>query len=299
MGSVPRELKRVSVADVVGDSGLPWAVVRALTVSPTPRVVAETVKLMFVTSGSSTLLHPDGESVVTAGSVVTIPAGLWCAARPLQPVSTITLYMRRDFLRDQLRWMAPAHPLTSHLNAAVADGPQLRSSFVQPRARQHVLPLLHTLAAEGVVPGREFRAYAHIAQLFDLMMSSGAPDHSGSHRVAIPRSRVVDRATALIDSNPERSWRVGELARAVSMSPSQLTRLFSKHLRMTPAVYMREQRLQRMVDLLGANDLSVSEAAQLAGWTSRSTASRSFKARFGVNPRSFASRSAAGSPPRL
>lgn len=208
---------------------------------------------------------------------------------------TVTVYMRQDFLQDQVRWMTPTHPLTPILSAAVVDGSQLQSSFLHPRERHRVLPLLFALADEGIAPGREFRAYAHLAQLFDFMSSSALADSSAALG-SRTRSFTVDLAIALIDSDPVRQWNVHELARAVSISPSQLTRLFQKHLRVSPGVYIREQRLYRLSELLSENRLSVSAAARHAGWTSRSAASRSFKARFGVSPRSFTSSSSAIEP---
>ena len=191
--------------------------------------------------------------------------------------------------------MPPAHPLTPHLKAAVEGDSHLRSSFVPLRARRRALLLLSSLAEQAVEPGREFRAYARLAQLFDSTIAT--QDDSLPTPVAAMASGVVGLAIALIGSTPEHHWSVRELARAVSISPSQLTRLFGTQLGMSPGVYLREQRLHRLAALLSKNDLSVSEAARHAGWESTSAASRSFRTRFGVSPSSFARGSFEEGPP--
>jgi transcriptional regulator GlxA family with amidase domain len=99
------------------------------------------------------------------------------------------------------------------------------------------------------------------------------------------RDRRVVEVMALMERHRREPLSVEELARAVSLSPSYLTRLFHRETGRSPARYDRDCRLDAAQALLRTTPLSVKEVMASVGWTDPSHFCREFKRRFGVSPR--------------
>lgn len=121
--------------------------------------------------------------------------------------------------------------------------------------------------------------------------SAGTATGSGIDPAAawpIPLSRQVARAVGLLRGGISRTWRVEDLADAVTLSSSQLARRFRVELGISPAAYLRQLRAERMAELLASTRLPVNEAARAVGWSNTTIAARAFKRRYGTTPRAFA-----------
>ncbi|MED5433037.1 MAG: helix-turn-helix transcriptional regulator, partial [Pseudomonadota bacterium] len=57
-----------------------------------------------------------------------------------------------------------------------------------------------------------------------------------------------------------------------------------QHFQMTPAAYIRQRRLERAQDLLRRQQLSIGEAAYLAGYRHPSNFITAYKRAFGTTP---------------
>ena len=97
----------------------------------------------------------------------------------------------------------------------------------------------------------------------------------------------VALAIRLLHEQVDRRWSIGELAAAVSLSESQLSRLFRRETGMSPAAFLWQLRADRLAELLATTSLTVEIAAAAAGWRHPSSASRAFRRRFGVSPHEF------------
>lgn len=78
---------------------------------------------------------------------------------------------------------------------------------------------------------------------------------------------------------------VGDLADAVGLSVSQLSRLFRTHTGLTPGVYLRRLRLDRARLLIERSSLNVSEVMAQVGIKDPSHFARDFRRAFGYGPR--------------
>lgn|SRR5689334_22105218 len=96
--------------------------------------------------------------------------------------------------------------------------------------------------------------------------------------------RRVARAIALMVQHRARPLGVDDLARAVNLSPSYLTRLFREQLGCAPVEYDRAQRLEHAHELIRTSFLSIKEVMAACGWNDPSHFSRDFRARFAVSP---------------
>ncbi len=85
--------------------------------------------------------------------------------------------------------------------------------------------------------------------------------------VVVVGSRSVRSATAAIEAEPDRPWRLAEIARAAGVSPRTLQEAFQRELDVTPLGYVRRVRLDRARrDLLAADPSTASVTAVAARW---------------------------------
>ena len=96
--------------------------------------------------------------------------------------------------------------------------------------------------------------------------------------------RKVERAREYIEAKLQTLDSLEEVASHVGMSVSSLQRLFRQHFQMTPAAYIRQRRLERAQDLLRRQQLSIGEAAYLAGYRHPSNFITAYKRAFGTTP---------------
>jgi AraC family transcriptional regulator, arabinose operon regulatory protein len=96
----------------------------------------------------------------------------------------------------------------------------------------------------------------------------------------------------------EMQRRIGEeisvpaLAAAVNLSRSRFAHLFKHETGVSPARYLRDQRLERARDLLESTFLSVKEVMAAVGFNDPSHFSRDFHRTFGASPRAWRKRAA-------
>jgi transcriptional regulator GlxA family with amidase domain len=99
-----------------------------------------------------------------------------------------------------------------------------------------------------------------------------------------PEDIRVVHAVTLIAQNQKTPLSVPDLAKAVNVSPSYLTRLFREHTGRPPARFARDTRLERAHTLLTTSFLSVKEVMAEVGWNDPSHFCRDFKREFGDSP---------------
>lgn len=154
---------------------------------------------------------------------------------------------------------------------------------------QLLMPLLTALGELQGQPGGEFATLARVAAIFDFLSRSISLPTGASHESApqlAPRPEVADAST-MLRFQLNRDWTMRELARLVSLSESQLSRLFREEHGISPAAYLSRARADRMAEILTSVSPNVSDAGREVVWADLSQASRSFKRRHGISPQEF------------
>ena len=111
------------------------------------------------------------------------------------------------------------------------------------------------------------------------------------------KDRCVGQGLALIYGQPERSWTVDSLAKAVGVSRSALADHFVRCTGMAPMQYLSQWRLQLAADALAQSDKTPKAIAENAGFGSTAAFNRAFKREFGVPPVAWRRRSRKGARP--
>lgn len=101
---------------------------------------------------------------------------------------------------------------------------------------------------------------------------------------------AIDRAAREILGQPEKRWRLGELARAAKMNPSYFSEMFRKRLGLSLTKFIATARTEKARQLLRHTDLKIIEVAYAAGFGSVSQFNRVFAAATGTTPRLYRGR---------
>jgi AraC family transcriptional regulator len=179
----------------------------------------------------------------------------WCAVHPS---------LVDDALGDELGRAPFCLPVTSRLHNLMETGLSFAPSDLpsaQGMLTQLGLTLLHTFAFEAE----------------RVVLRSLTPD-------------AIALAQGYVETNLSQPMVLDDIARAASVSPQHLVKLFNQHLRVTPMRYVWDVRLRRGVDLLTHSGLTVGEVAEQCGFQSPFHFSRLMKQRYGASPRELRKR---------
>lgn len=97
----------------------------------------------------------------------------------------------------------------------------------------------------------------------------------------------VGQALNALHANPADAWTVETLAHSVGMSRSRFSDRFSELMGKGPMSYLSDWRLQKALQLLDDDRISVQQIATQAGYRSPAAFSRAFSAKFGASPKVY------------
>jgi AraC-like DNA-binding protein len=113
------------------------------------------------------------------------------------------------------------------------------------------------------------------------------PVERGGSGISIAKTvspAVLKRAIEFIEQNLTRRLVLSEVARHVGVSTRTLQSLHKEHYGKSASEFIRERRMQRAKTLLAQGRTSISEVANLIGYSSPANFSRDFRRRFGRAP---------------
>jgi AraC family transcriptional activator of mtrCDE len=102
-----------------------------------------------------------------------------------------------------------------------------------------------------------------------------------------PQRSLFARAVAAIRARPGASHTIDTLAKTAGMSRSSFVRHFRRTMRVAPAEYIRQARLDEARVMLASTDLPIKTIAEQSGFSNRSHFSRAFRTAFGRDPSSY------------
>lgn len=94
----------------------------------------------------------------------------------------------------------------------------------------------------------------------------------------------VRRLAEFVEANIERTIQVGELARVIRISTSQLTRSFNVTFGLTPSGFIMRQRLERARRMMLTSDDGLAQIAYACGLCDQAHLTRAFRKHYGCPP---------------
>ncbi|MFX4273283.1 helix-turn-helix transcriptional regulator [Propionibacteriaceae bacterium Y1685] len=282
---------------------------------PVGPIAYDCVKVVVVRSGSAILFSEFGQKPANVGDVVMLGANVLCGSEPEGHITVTTIYLDTDYVLDQLFWQyagilrdrIDVHGLAQTLYSEPAQVLRLgedRTGLLMPW-----LDELVTLSVEG-----GFREHFHRMQslwfavadvvtpfvrvspirLTTTQRARTRPTLPRDRRFAPMREEARQTGDAL-RGDLAANWTLGMLARMVHLSPKQLSRVFTDAYGKTPQAYLTMLRVEQMARLLRETDLTIAEAGQRVGWSSRNRASAAFHDCTGLTPSHYRTMQARGS----
>jgi AraC family transcriptional regulator len=127
-------------------------------------------------------------------------------------------------------------------------------------------------------------------------MATRLLEHYGiGAREIVPKIRTASRTRiqkviTYIEDSLDENFGVDDLAVVAELTPFYFSRLFKQVTGKGPHQYVMERRLQKAVQLLRDNELTISEVAQRTGFSDQSHLGRHLRTSLGVTPRSLQQR---------
>lgn len=99
--------------------------------------------------------------------------------------------------------------------------------------------------------------------------------------------KQLELLTSEIKENPEQQYTLSDLCKKTGLSISKLQAGFKRMHNCTVAIFIRDTRLAKAIEMLQQTDLNVSEIVYSVGLNSRSYFCRIFKEKFNCSPKSY------------
>lgn len=234
-----------------------------------------------ILGGSGIHASPLGEQTLRAGDAFLLRPGAWHAYFACEHLAVFNCYFAPELLRYELSWTLNDPALGDLLWTGTRAGTHgLVSAFLEPAALEEAEFQLRALSEASALSERIARLLLFLGQL-----ASALPDTSRSS--AFNSHPVVLRGVQMLEANPFRQWSLTELAAALHVAPSYLSRLFRQHLGLPPMAYLAHWRAERAAALLLGTTRPISDIAEEVGWGDPNYFSRRFKQHFGVSASAY------------
>jgi AraC family L-rhamnose operon transcriptional activator RhaR len=148
-----------------------------------------------------------------------------------------------------------------------------------------IAALVRDLTADHPRPGR---VLGRLVTVLGILADGRAPEPTPPQAVIPP---AVTATLARLEAEPARPWRLEDLARAVSLDPAYLGRMFRRHTGLTPMGFLARLRAERAAALLANTALPAARVGAAVGWDDPTYFARRFRALVGLTPTEYRQRS--------
>ena len=232
----------------------------------------------------------------TGNEVVEMAKGEVCVFRNNNYSTAMTYEAGTNFVFKNLQM--PTSYFQELLSKYFTDEniPKLKDHFLTHVTKTTITPEMYRVLSEIDTADR-FKEYEGVyteGKMIELtaLVLYGIAYHKTDEikRLPQPNKSDVDRIENLrekIQRNPALEYDAQTVANELGMSISKLNRVFRTMYATSLHSYVQDKRLEYAAHLLQENDLPISEAAQLSGYTNMSHFSKSFVKKFGVLPKNY------------
>ena len=155
-----------------------------------------------------------------------------------------------------------------------------RSLWLNQLIEKYFSLRIFAAAKEIRKPDLNFFEEQILVEILGMILGSAA-----RNRTAAQISGELQRALEFIETHLFETLSLQQIAKTAGTSRSTLLRLFHEQLQVTPALYMRNRRLDEARFLIDKGETTVADVAELVGYQDTSAFNRAFRQRFGKSPR--------------
>ena len=156
------------------------------------------------------------------------------------------------------------------------------------RDAAHIQELMFQLHREGL--GNEFLITKIFFEIWELIMMRACETDKAGTDIQVNQdihNDVLKSMMNYVDKNYMNNITLNDLAGAGGVSKSLCNTIFNKYTQMTPIEYIMHFRIRKVADLLQSGNLSMSEIADMTGFSSASYMAETFKKFYRFSPREY------------
>lgn len=252
------------------------------------------LEIAVIGPGRGRHVTSQGSREARAGEVFVLRPGAWhgfqacadltvgnCCLSAQALLAELAALYDLPMLRRML-WTDPAAPATRGVAVTSVD-PAAAAEAIAEIGR-----LEQDLASPRPRPGR---LLGRLVTLLGVLADGREPA-----AVEPPIHPAVAATVARLEAAPATQWRLDDLARAVSLDPAYLGRLFLQHTGLTPMNYLARVRAEQAATLLAHSPRSAAQIGAAVGWGDPTYFARRFRALVGLTPTEYRRRSRAVTP---
>ena len=228
------------------------------------RHLHNSLELIFCTSGYGEMIFDNGTLRYSTNDIVVVPPHLPHANVSAAGFTNIHIYLDEATLNQAEPYIIPADPNGFLLNAFAAAFHYYSGS---PEDRSVLLPLYGQLIA-ATLSTRDQKS---------------------------PRSELVQKLeNDILENYPDCGYDLNVFLNTLPFSAGYVKKIFKKETGLTPLQYLTDKRLENAASNLAMSGGrgNISEIAYQCGFSEPLYFSRLFKRKYGVSPRSYASKHA-------
>ena len=228
------------------------------------RHLHNSLELIFCTSGCGEMMFDDRSMRYSTNDIVVVPPHLPHANLSATGFTNIHIYLEDATLNQSEPYIIPADPNGFLLNAFAAAFYYYSGS---PEDQSLLLPLYGQLIAATLTTRNQTRLHSEIVQQLK---------------------------NDILENYPDCGYDLNLFLNSLPFSAGYLKKVFKKETGLTPLQYLTEKRLENAANNLAMSGGkgNISEIAYQCGFSEPLYFSRLFKRKYGISPRSYASKCA-------
>ena len=245
------------------------------------------VEIAVIGAGRGRHVTSHGEQEVRRGQVVVLRPGAWHAFRDCAGLTVANCCLSATALRAELAALHdfPALRRTLWTEPMAAGTHGVAVTTVDRAAAEEAVAEIGRLERD-LAAARPGRVLGRLVTVLGVLADGRGPEP------AEPATHPAVAATvARLEAEPERQWRLDDLARAVNLDPAYLGRLFVRHVGVTPMGFLARVRAERAAGLLTHSDLPAAQVGATVGWDDPTYFARRFRVLVGLTPGEYRRRS--------
>ena len=252
------------------------------------------LEIAVIGPGRGRHVTSQGSREARAGEVFVLRPGAWHGFRACADLTVGNCCLSAQALRAELAalydlpmlrrmlWTDPAAPATRGVAVTTVDPAAAAEAIAE------IGGLERDLASPRPRPGR---LLGRLVTLLGVLADGREPTAAEP-----PIHPAVAATVARLEAAPASQWRLDGLARAVSLDPAYLGRLFLQHTGLTPMNYLARVRAEQAATLLAHSPRSAAQIGAAVGWGDPTYFARRFRALVGLTPTEYRRRSRAVTP---
>jgi AraC family transcriptional regulator, L-rhamnose operon regulatory protein RhaS len=193
-----------------------------------------------------------------------------------------------DVLGEDLKKLQSLPMLDAVFNAGNKTAPWGKI-HLKPKNRYEILSLLKKMEYEtgSTPPGCDLRAKALLTDFLVSLSRAWLPDEKTSEHQDYCSISTDAGIVGILENSFGKKASIEEIAEAAGYSADHYTRIFKKLTGLSPSAYLTSMRIATAAEKLLVPEVSVSNAAEAAGFTDVNYFSRLFKKETGKTPTQF------------